>query len=320
MSLEVPRGEILALLGPSGCGKTTFLRLVAGFEHPDRGSIALGGRSVAGNGTFLPPERRHVGIVVQDYALFPHLCVSDNVEYGLSGPSRDARVSEVLQLVGLTGLADRFPHELSGGQQQRVALARALAPRPELILFDEPFSSLDAALRAHVRDEVRAILREADATAIFVTHDQQEALSLADRVGIMRDGRLHQIDTPERVYTRPADAFVAAFVGGANILEASGDGQTVRCALGVFRPLNTPPSGPATLVVRPESLRIRYDARGEAVVLDATYHGHDQLVEIRFPDGEVLRARLGTSRFFEPGDHVVVSVVPDETIAFSPLK
>lgn len=317
VSLEVPRGEILALLGPSGCGKTTFLRLVAGFEQPDAGEVALGGRSVAGNGSFVPPERRRVGIVFQDYALFPHLCVADNVSFGLSGPGCDARVREVLHLVGLTGLADRFPHELSGGQQQRVALARALAPRPDIILFDEPFSNLDAALRARVRDEVRAILREAQATAIFVTHDQEEALSLADRVGIMRDGRIHQVDTPERVYTRPADAFVAAFVGGANLIRATSDGQTVTSPLGSFRPLNTPPDGATTLIVRPESVRIRYDARGAAVVLDATYYGHDQLVHVRLGDGELVSARLGTSRFFEPGDHVSVSVVADEVIAFA---
>jgi iron(III) transport system ATP-binding protein len=316
VSLQVPRGEIVALLGPSGCGKTTFLRLVAGFERPDAGSIALGGRSVAGNGSFIPPERRHVAIVFQDYALFPHLCVADNVGYGISGPGCDARVREVVHLVGLTGVGDRFPHELSGGQQQRVALARALAPRPDIILFDEPFSSLDAALRAKMRDEVRTILHEAEATAIFVTHDQEEALSLADRVGIMREGRIHQIDTPERVYTRPADPFVAAFVGGANLVRATGDGEHVTCAFGTFRPLNTPPSGPTILVVRPESLHIRHDAGSDAVVTEATYYGHDQLVELRLGNGEIVRSRLGTSRFFEAGDHVTTTVAGDEVIAF----
>ncbi len=317
VTLEVPRGEILALLGPSGCGKTTFLRLVAGFEHPDGGSIHLAGRSVAGNGSFVPPERRHVGIVFQDYALFPHLCVGDNVAFGLSGPGCDVRTRDVLHQVGLTGLAERFPHELSGGQQQRVALARALAPRPDIILFDEPFSSLDAALRIKVRDEVREILREAEATAIFVTHDQEEALSLADRVAIMREGRIHQVDTPERVYTRPADPFVAAFVGGANLLDAESDGKHVTSALGTFGPLNAPPKGRVTLIIRPESLRLHYDARSTAVVVAATYFGHDQLVEVRLEGGEVVRVRLGTSHFYEAGDHVAVSVVPDEVLAYS---
>ncbi len=315
VTLGVLHGEIMALLGPSGCGKTTFLRLIAGFEHPDEGSITLGGRSVAGNGSFVPPERRHVAIVFQDYALFPHMCVADNVGYGLSGPGCDGRVGEVLHLVRLTDVANRFPHELSGGQQQRVALARALAPKPDIILFDEPFSSLDAALRTRMRDEVRSILKEAGATAIFVTHDQEEALSLADRVGIMRDGRLHQVDTPERVYTRPADTFVAAFVGGANLINAVGDGEQVTCALGTFRPLNRPWTGPVTVVVRPESLRIQYDTNGTAVVVEATYYGHDQLVHVRLGNGEVVNARLGTSRFFEPGDHVAVSMIADEVIA-----
>ena len=317
VTLQVSRGEILALLGPSGCGKTTFLRLVAGFEHPDRGALFLAGRPVAGNGTFVPPERRHVGIVFQDYALFPHLCVGDNVAFGLSGPGCDARTRDVLHQVGLGGLVDRFPHELSGGQQQRVALARALAPRPDIILFDEPFSSLDAALRVKVRDEVREILREAEATAIFVTHDQEEALSLADRVAIMREGRIHQIDTPELVYTRPADPFVAAFVGGANLLAATADGKQVTSALGTFGPLNAPPAGSVTLIVRPESLRLRYDAGSDAVVESATYFGHDQLVEVRLPNGEVVRVRLGTSHFFDEGDPVAVSVVPDEVLAYS---
>jgi iron(III) transport system ATP-binding protein len=315
-SLEVVSGEILALLGPSGCGKTTFLRLVAGFERPDAGSIALAGRDVASRGHFVPPERRHVGVVFQDYALFPHLCVGDNVAFGLSGAGCDARVREVLHLVGLGAAAARYPHELSGGQQQRVALARALAPRPDIILLDEPFSNLDAALRSRVRGEVKDILRAATATAIFVTHDQEEALSLADRVAIMQDGRLHQVDTPERIYTRPADDFVAAFVGGANLLEAKGDGKCVTCALGTLRPRGDPPAGPATLVIRPESLRVRYDEKGNAVILGVTFYGHDQVIDVRLADGSSLNVRMGPGRFFEAGDPVSVSVLEHEVIAF----
>jgi iron(III) transport system ATP-binding protein len=316
VALEVPRGEILALLGPSGCGKTTFLRLIAGFERPDAGTISLGGRTVSENGTFLAPEKRHVGVVFQDYALFPHLCVGDNVAFGVKDPDCAARVRDVLHLVGLTGQSDRFPHELSGGQQQRVALARALAPRPELILLDEPFSNLDATLRQQIRTEVREILRRASATAIFVTHDQEEALSLADRIAIMADGRILQVATPEMIYTSPDDLFVANFVGGANIVGGMSDGHDVTCPLGAIRPLHPAPPGPVMLVVRPESLRLRTDPKGDAVVVGSTYYGHDQTVKVRLRDGEVVDVRTGTARFFEVDDRVEVTVVPDEVLAF----
>ncbi len=316
VTLDVPRGEILALLGPSGCGKTTFLRLIAGFERPDHGRILLGDRPVASGATFVAPEKRRVGVVFQDYALFPHLCVADNVGFGIKGPDCNTRIRDVLHLVGLSGQADRFPHELSGGQQQRVALARALAPRPDLILLDEPFSNLDATLRQRVRTEVRDILRRAEATAIFVTHDQEEALSLADRVAIMADGRLRQIATPELVYTRPADLFVAAFVGRANLVGGVVTGGHVVCPLGTFRPLTSPSDGEVTLVIRPESLHLRADPDGDAVVQSSTYYGHDQAVKVTLSDGEIVDARTGTSRFFDTGDRVSITVVPDEVLAF----
>ncbi len=309
-------GEILALLGPSGCGKTTFLRLIAGFEHPDAGSIDLGGRRVAGGGAFLQPEHRRVGVVFQDYALFPHLCVGDNVAFGARGLDCDSRVRNVLGLVGLSDVADRYPHELSGGQQQRVAIARALATEPELILLDEPFSNLDATLREHVRTEVREILRRAEATAIFVTHDQEEALSLADRVAIMADGRIHQVATPERIYTRPEDLFVAGFVGGANIVHGIGDGDRVKCPLGTFRPLNPAMAGEVRLVVRPESIRLRIDEGGNALVQSTTYYGHDQMVEVLLEDGALVSVRIGPGRFFEAGDRVALRVIPDEVLSF----
>jgi iron(III) transport system ATP-binding protein len=316
VSLEVPRGEILALLGPSGCGKTTFLRLLAGFDRPDAGEISLGGRTVSRNGTFLAPEKRNVGVVFQDYALFPHLCVGDNVAFGVKDADCAARVRDVLHLVGLTGESERFPNELSGGQQQRVALARALAPRPDLILLDEPFSNLDASLRQQLRTEVRDILTKAHATAIFVTHDQEEALSLADRIAIMAGGRIHQVATPEMIYTRPDDLFVANFVGGANLVGGISDGHDVTSPLGTIRPAHPAPAGPVMLVVRPESLRLRQHADGDATVEGSTYYGHDQTVKIRLRDGEVVDVRLGTARFFEVGDRVEVTVVADEVLAF----
>jgi iron(III) transport system ATP-binding protein len=219
VSLEVKQGEILVLLGSSGCGKTTTLRLIAGLERPEAGHILLNGQTVADAKTWVAPELRQIGMVFQDYALFPHLTVGKNIAFPLKSMKKrdiDVRVNELLDLVGMAGLADRFPHQLSGGQQQRVALARALASRPSVVLLDEPFSNLDTALRKQVREEVRYILKQSGATGIFVTHDQEEALSLADRVAVMFEGVLHQHDTPERLYNAPANQKVASFIGEAN--------------------------------------------------------------------------------------------------------
>ena len=225
-TLEVEAGELCAVLGPSGSGKTTALRLIAGFERPDEGVLELFGERVAGGRTFVPPERRGVGMVFQDYALFPHLTVAENVAYGLrrglNGREREARIGEVLTLTGLDGLGGRSVHELSGGEQQRAALARALAPRPRLLLLDEPFSNLDAALRGRVRGEVREIVRRAGITTILVTHDQEEALSIADRVAFIWRGRVEQSGTPEDIYLRPATLRVAESVGDAMVAAGGG--------------------------------------------------------------------------------------------------
>ena len=226
VSFELQQGQLMALLGPSGCGKTTTLRLIAGFERLDDGEIEIGGRIVAGKGLHLPPEKRRIGMVFQEYALFPHLSVDQNVRFGLHSYPDDPqrRVAAVLELVGLSGFGPRMPHELSGGQQQRVALACALAPQPELVLLDEPFSNLDAGLRVRVRAEVRSILRQANATAIFVTHDQEEALSLVDTVAVMIDGTIRQAARPQALYRQPADRDVAAFLGDANFLPGIAQG------------------------------------------------------------------------------------------------
>ncbi|MCZ7528122.1 MAG: ABC transporter ATP-binding protein [Acidimicrobiia bacterium] len=307
--LEVRAGELLALLGPSGCGKTTTLRLIAGFERPDAGRIVLAGSEVAGAGTFVPPERRAIGVVFQDYALFPHLTVAENVGYGVRDRQRRARrVAEMLDLVGLSPLAARHPHELSGGQQQRVAIARALAPEPAILLLDEPFSNLDAALRVQMRAEVRAILRAAGATAVFVTHDQEEALSLADRVAVMHAGRILQVDEPGRLYAEPADRFVATFVGDADLLRGRSDGREVVTPVGTLSLGEGAPAGEVEVVLRPERVRLRLDGSGHAFVRDLTYFGHDQLVEVVLDGGQVLRSRMGPSRSFEPGDQVSVVV------------
>jgi iron(III) transport system ATP-binding protein len=303
---------LLALLGPSGCGKTTMLRLVAGFERPDRGEIFLRDREVAGPDAFVAPERRQVGLVFQDYALFPHLSVVRNVGYGLrERATRRARVAEMLELVGLSEVASRYPHQLSGGQQQRVALARALAPAPAIVLLDEPFSNLDASMRVQVRDDVRSILRAAGVTAVVVTHDQEEALSLADRIAVMRDGRVLQVDAPSDLYARPSDRFVATFVGDADVLAGYANGTSVNTAVGVLSLSAPAPPGAVDVVVRPECVRLRLDGGGPGVVRDITYFGHDQLVAVGLSDGSRLRARMGPAPTFQRGDRVSVSVVGD---------
>jgi iron(III) transport system ATP-binding protein len=321
VELDVQRGEVLALLGPSGCGKTTTLRLVAGFERPDAGSVRLDGAEVAGPQRFVVPERRRVGVVFQDYALFPHLTVAQNVGYGVRDRARRrARVHEMLDLVGLSAVASRLPHQLSGGQQQRVALGRALAPEPALVLLDEPFSNLDATLRARVRGEVRAILAAADATAVFVTHDQEEALSLANRIAVMRAGRVLQVDTPSELYAHPTDRFVATFVGDADLLPGSADSNSVTTAIGRLR-LAQPDtvSGTVDVALRPERVRVRLDGAGHGVVREITYFGHDQLVEVTLEDGARVRSRMGSAHTFEPGDRVSVAVTGD-VIAFRPAN
>ncbi|HEV2107387.1 MAG TPA: ABC transporter ATP-binding protein [Thermomicrobiales bacterium] len=311
LNLNAQRGELVALLGPSGCGKTTSLRLIAGFEDLDAGVIEVGGQVVASPRWSLPPERRRVGMVFQDYALFPHLTVGRNVAFGLPrGGERKHRIEEALDLVGLRGLANRMPYELSGGQQQRVALARALAPSPEIVLLDEPFSNLDSALRSRVRAEVRQILRDAEATAILVTHDQEEALSLSDRIAVMARGTVVQQASPEELYHRPVSQEVAAFVGDAQFLPGEGSGRRVATVLGDL-PGTHAADGPVFVMLRPESVRLVPEQEGEGAngtVLIREFYGHDQLVHVRLDDGTMLRARLGTYSGIRPGDRVLAAV------------
>jgi iron(III) transport system ATP-binding protein len=322
VDLEVARGELLALLGPSGCGKTTTLRLIAGFERPDAGQVVLDGLEVAGPATWVAPERRRIGVVFQDYALFPHLSVADNVGFGIRrrGPdaARDPRVAALLDLVGLSDKARRRPHELSGGEQQRVAIARALAPDPAIVLLDEPFSNLDAALRGRVREEVRDILAAARATAIFVTHDQEEAMSVADRVAVMRDGRILQCSTPGDLYAHPADRFVATFVGDADLLTGSSDGVLAETAIGRLPMAPPAPIGAVELVLRPEHVRLRLDGSGQATVTRVVFFGHDQVVEVQLDAGGRVRARLRPEAVFHAGERVAVNV-NQPVVAFAAL-
>ncbi|RFS84269.1 ABC transporter ATP-binding protein [Actinomadura spongiicola] len=288
LGLDVPSGSLAAVLGPSGCGKTTLLRVVAGFLRADAGTVTVGGRTLTGPGTHVPPERRRIGIVPQEGALFPHLSVARNVAYGVADRSaRHRRAEEMLELVGLAGYGDRSPHELSGGQQQRVALARALAPEPTLVLLDEPFNALDSALRAGVRADVRAALRATGATAVLVTHDQQEALSVADLVAVIHEGRVAQCGTPQDVYRRPASPWVAGFVGDAVILPGTAAIGTATTALGpveLCAPADVP--GDGIVILRPEQLRLTESTgAGDGgapggTVTDVRYYGHDAMITL----------------------------------------
>jgi iron(III) transport system ATP-binding protein len=308
VTLPVRAGELLAVLGPSGCGKTTLLRLIAGFERPDAGSVTVGDRLVAGLGCFVAPERRRIGMVFQDYALFPHLTVEANVAFGLDKQPRDEREAltrRTLELVGLQHKARSYPHELSGGERQRVALARALAPEPEVVLLDEPFSNLDASLRAGLRREVELILRDAEATAILVTHDQEEALTLADRVAVMREGRLVQVGAPEDVYSRPAGRWTAQFLGEVNVLSGVAKGPGVETELGTFD-LAWPVSGTLQVAVRPEQFDLRADSRGNAEIVSREFRGHDVLYRLRHEGGRTLLVQLPSLRVYEIGETVFV--------------
>jgi iron(III) transport system ATP-binding protein len=293
VDLEVPDGTVTAVLGSSGCGKTTLLKVIAGFLRPRSGDVWIGDRHVVGADTFVAPERRRVGLVPQEGLLFPHLDVAGNVGFALPRAKRATRVAELLELVGLPGTQRARPHELSGGMQQRVALARALAPNPDVVVLDEPFSALDVGLRAQVRSEVLSVLRSAGTTAVLVTHDQDEALSSADHVALLRDGQVVQAGTPQSVYEFPVDPGVAEFFGDCNVLAARRrtDGA-LECSLGTLPP--TLPYDPVnqTLFLRPEHLRATERADGSASVFGLSYHGHDVLLHVRLADGSAVKSRM----------------------------
>jgi len=290
-SLCVDYGEVVALLGPSGCGKTTLLRLIAGFEDPDGGTVEVAGRRVAGAGTWVPPEARRVGMVFQDYALFPHLTVAENIGFGLPRRARAARVAELLAIVGLDGLGRRYPHELSGGQQQRVALARALAPSPELVLLDEPWSNVDPFLRETLRAEVSDIIRPLGVTVLLVTHDREEAFSLADRIALMRDGAVVQEGTSEEIYFSPASRWAAEFVGAGNVLVGRVVQGLVETAIGAFPANGASANGSARVLVRPELLELEPDPAGRAEVVAREFRGHDVFYRVLLDGVELVSQR-----------------------------
>jgi putative spermidine/putrescine transport system ATP-binding protein len=319
-SISIAPGEFVALLGPSGCGKTTALRAVAGLEQLDAGRVLVGGDDI----TNVPPHRRNLGMVFQAYSLFPNMNALENVAFGLEvrrvpPARRRQRAGELLDLVGLSGLAGRYPHELSGGQQQRVALARALCVQPRLLLLDEPLSALDAKVRAQLRDEIRRIQLEVGITTLFVTHDQEEALSMADRVGVMRAGRLEQLGSPAEVYSTPATNFVAEFVGSVSRLPGHVTAPGLIDALG--SQLAVPKRGGVELavgarvdvLVRPESIRIRPAANGSAVVARASFLGATVRVVATLPDGVEVTSMLPASEgyTFPPGARVDIDLMGD---------
>jgi iron(III) transport system ATP-binding protein len=306
LSLSVLRGEVLALLGSSGCGKTTTLRMIAGLETLDGGCIEVDGALVAGAGRHEPPERRKIGMVFQDYALFPHLSVGGNVSFGLPRGGSRRRVEEVLDLVGLAGYADRMPQDLSGGQQQRVALARALAPNPKILLMDEPFSNLDPDLRVAVRGEVKDILTAAGATAVLVTHDQEEALSMADQVAMMVGGEIVQVADPETLYNQPLTREVASFVGESYFIGGEASGLVAETEIGRIE-LTAPHLGTVDVVLRPESLSLSSALPEDShagVVSRREYFGRYQALTVRLRSGNIVKATGSTGLEFRPGDYV----------------
>jgi iron(III) transport system ATP-binding protein len=331
VSFSLQQGDLLGLLGSSGCGKTTLLRMIAGFERPAAGTILLDDAVVASDRAWMPPEQRDVGMVFQDYALFPHLTVAKNVAFGLTHQSRKAPhrftpkqvqelVADAIALVGLQGFDQRYPHELSGGQQQRVALARAIAPRPALILLDEPLSNLDVQVRLRLREEIRTVLKKTGTSAIFVTHDQEEALSISDWVAVMKQGRIEQLGRPEEIYQAPASRFVAEFVTQANFLPASLNGSGWETEVGYFTATASTPTAPtADLMIRQEDLHLELDDQSAVIIRDRQFLGREHRYCLLTPSGRELHALSPQSQGFPIGSRVRLSV-PNHALRVFPRE
>ena len=331
LDLTVREGELVTLLGPSGCVKTTTLRMVAGLETPSDGRIAVGDEVVAGDGAATPPEERDVGLVFQEFALFPHLTVAENIAFGLNDPdsdAADARVDELLELVGLGDYGDRSVTDLSGGQRQRVALARSLAPEPEVLLLDEPFSNLDVSLRVRMREEVKRILDETGVTAVSVTHDQEEALSISDRVAVVNDGTVEQIGDPGDVFEHPTSRFVASFLGQASFLPARVSEREIETSVGSYDRKLVKGLGDGyvgshvDVLVRPDDLRATPVADGDAdgEVIRRQYTGPSFVYHVKLDDGTVLRCLHNHTEEFDVGEPVAVTLVADHELAWYPAQ
>ena len=337
INLNLRQGELMGLLGPSGCGKTTLLRLIAGFERPTRGTVQIDGRVVAGGPRWLAPERRGVGMVFQDYALFPHLDAWRNACFGLKRGQDNSRAAWLLELLGLKGLEARYPHELSGGQRQRLALARALAPGPSVVLLDEPFSNLDVEVRLRLRSELPAVLSNCGASGLIVTHDPEEALAICNRVAVLCDGVLHQCDSPHQLVQQPATSFVGRFVLQGNLLPAQCSGAGVETPLGLLRPLERsdvtqarqPPGHPSQagamepeqVLISPQALRFAPDPAGETWVLGREFLGREWLYQVRcrlLGQDLHLRLRLPLSADYSRGQRGHLHLVPGEQARLYP--
>ncbi|MBL6628095.1 MAG: ABC transporter ATP-binding protein [Candidatus Actinomarina sp.] len=305
-NLDVWKGSITGILGSSGSGKTTALRLIAGFDRPDSGIIEMKNEVIVSDEDWLPPEKRNIGMVFQDYALFPHLSVEKNIAFGLGkNDLEQGRLKEVIDMCNLSGLINKFPQELSGGQQQRVALARALAPNPEVVLLDEPFTSLDAQMARVLRDEVVELLKNTETTAIIVTHDQEEALSVCDVVSVLEKGKIIQSSTPQEIYLNPVSKTVANSVGDPNILKGFSIDGRVETSLGTFVSAY---EGALDVSIRPECIELKLDSEGNYIVKECTFYGHDQVISFQNSKGEVFRARSLPNTIYEAGDKVNIEI------------
>ena len=321
ISLEVEKGQVLAILGPSGSGKSTILRLIAGFETPDQGRVLLQDKEVSQPGFCTPPEKRGIGMVFQDYGLFPHLTVEKNIGFGLFRESlseRKKKVKYILHLVGLTEFGKRYPHELSGGQQQRVALARALAPNPILVLLDEPFSNLDPDMRSRMREEVDQILQRVGMTAVLVTHDHEEAFAMADKIAVLNSGKLEQFGSPETIYHTPTSPFVADFVGQADFLPGkimpNGEIQT---EIGTFpKQRDYPLVSSPMVMIRPDDIRLVPDVKGIAHVVSRQFHGSENLYTISLPSGQIIHSSEHSTHLYSLGTRVNLKLTATHTVLF----
>ncbi|WP_193309921.1 ABC transporter ATP-binding protein [Halorubrum halophilum] len=329
VSLDVKPGELLTFLGPSGCGKTTTLRTIAGLEEPTEGEITLGDETVSGDGVFVPPEQRDVGIVFQNFALFPHLTVRENIAFGLSDTDEAAvaaRVDELLDLVSLPEHGEKTPDQLSGGQKQRVALARSLAPEPDVLLLDEPFSNLDVRLRVEMREEVRRILKAAGVTAVSVTHDQEEALSISDRVAVMNDGQIEQVGRPEAVFERPESKFVASFLGRASFLEGELRDGKVETGIGRFDAVTLEgydtvyDGAPVDVLVRPDDLRATPASPelADGVIVSRQYVGPSFVYRVELDSGDVVHCLHNHVEEFDLDEPVSLELTADHPLAWYP--
>ena len=329
VSLDVRPGELLTFLGPSGCGKTTTLRTIAGLEEPTDGTITIGDEIVSGDGAFVPAERRDVGIVFQNFALFPHLTVRENIAFGLSDVDSDdraARVDELLELVEMTDHGEKTPDQLSGGQKQRVALARSLAPEPEVLLLDEPFSNLDVRLRVEMREEVRQILKEAGVTAVSVTHDQEEALSISDRVAVMNDGQIEQIGRPESVFERPESKFVASFLGRASFLQGELRDGKVETGIGRFDAVTLEgydtvyDGAPVDVLVRPDDLRATPASAelADGIIVSRQYVGPSFVYRVELESGDTVHCLHNHVEEFGLNEPVSLDLSADHPLAWYP--